>query len=200
MRLTDRIMENTHAYRLWQAPFQADKFAPILLHNDLSPVRRVLDVGCGPGINTEYFRAVDYLGIDWNPEYIDFARKRHRRTFVVADVTTYTVEHTEKFDFILVNSFFHHIDLKSVQRVLRHLATLLTPDGHIHIVDLVLPLEPGIASLLARMDRGKFVRPIDHLSALVREVYEPVLIEPFDVGMLGATLWKFAYFKGRVKS
>ena len=62
MRLTDQVMENPHAYRLWQAPFAEPKFAPVLAHNDLSRVRRVLDVGCGPGTNTHHFAGADYLG------------------------------------------------------------------------------------------------------------------------------------------
>jgi trans-aconitate methyltransferase len=64
-------MENTLAYRLWQAPFRAEKFAPILAHNDMTRIRRVLDVGCGPGTNTQYFAHGDYIGIDMNAKYIE---------------------------------------------------------------------------------------------------------------------------------
>ncbi len=66
MKLIAQIMENTQAYRLWQAPFADEKFAPVAAHNDLSRVRRVLDVGCGPGTNTQHFSGADYLGIDRN--------------------------------------------------------------------------------------------------------------------------------------
>ena len=45
MRLLNRIMENTAAYSLWQAPSAEKKFAPILAHNDLRQARWVLDEG-----------------------------------------------------------------------------------------------------------------------------------------------------------
>ena len=34
----DRLMENVHVYRLWQAPFAEQKFAPVVRHNDLRHV------------------------------------------------------------------------------------------------------------------------------------------------------------------
>src|SRR5207248_8165202 len=104
MKPLSRIMELTHAYRLWQAPFVDAKFAPILAHNDIRRVRRVLDVGCGPGTNAHLFSGVSYVGIDHNPSYIAYARNRFKGNFVVADATTYEVESTERFDFILANS------------------------------------------------------------------------------------------------
>ena len=79
MKLHARVMENTLAYRLWQAPFAEQKLAPLFAHNDLRAVRRVLDVGCGPGTNTPHFADADYLGIDFNAAYIDSARRRHGR-------------------------------------------------------------------------------------------------------------------------
>ena len=199
MRLTDRIMENTHAYRLWQAPFVEQKFAPITRHNNLNLIRRVLDVGCGPGTNAHRFADADYLGIDWNSDYIEYARRHHKGSFVVADVTKYTVAPGQRFDFILVNSFFHHIDTENAQRILSHLGTLLTDNGHVHILELLLPDRPSIARLLARMDRGKFPRPSQDLLRVVEDVFEPVVLEPYVLSALGVTLWDFVYIKGRVK-
>jgi SAM-dependent methyltransferase len=197
MKLTDQIMENTHAYRLWQAPFVAQKFAPILAHNDLARVQRVLDVGCGPGINTRYFTGSDYLGVDWNPEYIEYARRRYKRNFVVADITRYTVSPGERFDFILVNSFLHHIDTLNVHRNLSHLSTLLAEGGHIHLLDIMLPGQPSIARFLARMDRGKFPRLVEEWLGIIEQTFEPVLVEPYDLKAFGTALWNMVYFKGR---
>ena len=104
------VMENTLAYRVWQAPFAERKLAPFLAHNDVSAARRVLDVGCGPGTNTGHFAGSDYLGLDFNPAYIESAKRRYGRRFEVADVTKYTVAPDERFDLIFANSLFHHID------------------------------------------------------------------------------------------
>jgi len=129
MRLGAAALEHTLAYRLWQAPFADKKLAPLFVHNDLRAVRRVLDVGCGPGTNTRHFSHADYVGVDINPRYIAYARRRYGREFLVADVTA-GPDLGARFDCVLVNSFLHHVDDAEAHRVLRHLAPLLTTDGH----------------------------------------------------------------------
>ena len=200
MRIIDQIMENPHVYRLWQAPYAELKFAPILAHNDLSRVRRVLDVACGPGTNAHHFADADYLGIDSNPGCIQYARRRYRRDFLLADVTQYKVAPGERFDFILLNSFLHHVDTRAALPVLAHLRTLLTDDGHVHILDLVLPERPSLARFLARLDRGEFPRPLPAWLDLVTGVFEPVVLEPYRLTALGVTVWNMVYFKGRGKA
>lgn len=194
-----RLMENTLAYRVWQAPFAEQKLAPLYAHNDVARARRVLDVGCGPGTNTAHFAHADYLGIDFNPSYIESARERYGREFVVADVTKYEVAPDQRFDLILANSLFHHIDTASTQRILAHLATLLSDDGHVHVFDLVLPERASVSRLLARADRGEFPRPVDEWRTLFSAAFEPVVFEPYPLGAAGMTLWNMVYFKGRAR-
>jgi len=197
MDLTDTILEHTLVYRLWQAPFAEQKFAPVLANNDLQRARRVLDVACGPGTNTHHFVRSDYLGVDFNGRYIQNARKRHRREFVVADVRNYRVEPSERFDFILVNSFLHHLDTRDVLDILNHLRSLLTDDGHVHLLELVLPDDPSAARLLARWDRGKYARPMTEWQAIFTQIFEPVIFEPYPLTAMGVVLWNMVYFKGR---
>jgi SAM-dependent methyltransferase len=199
MKFTTRIMENTHAYRLWQAPFVEKKFSPVLAHNDLNKVKRVLDVGCGPGTNTSHFAHTEYLGIDHNPRYLEYARRRHGREFMVADITRWSVTPAARFDFILINSFFHHVDTASAREILAHLNTLLTDDGHLNVIDLVLPERPSIPRFLARHDRGEFPRSLQTWKEIFAESFEPVVFEPLDITGMGATLWEMVYFKGRPK-
>lgn len=199
MRLSDHIIEHELPYRLWQAPFAEDKFSPVLAHNDLQYVRRVLDVGCGPGTNTHHFTGADYLGLDCNRVYIDSARRRHGRNFVVADVTQCQLHKSECFDFILVNSFLHHVDTPDAERILAQLSGLLAENGHVHILELVLPGQLSAARILARMDRGDFPRPLEEWQTLFSQYFEPVLFEPYPLRALGTTLWNMVYFKGRKK-
>jgi len=199
MNLTARIMENTYAYWLWQAPFVAKKFAPILTHNDLRQVRRVLDVGCGPGTNTRYFAHAQYLGIDHNLRYIQYAHRSHGQDFVAADITRWTLAPTARFDFVLINSFLHHVDTPSARGILSQLREIVTDDGHVHIVDVVLPEKPSIARFLTGHDRGKFARPLEVWREIFAEMFETVVFEPFELTGLGVTLWQLVYFKGRAK-
>jgi SAM-dependent methyltransferase len=190
-------MEHVTAYRLWQAPFARQKLAPVLRHNDLSAVRRVLDVGCGPGTNADAFAHVDYVGVDNNPEYIAWAQRRYRGRFLVADVCRDGLPAGSGFDFILVNSFFHHVETPAVRQILSRLSELLTDGGHIHILDLVMPDHPGLPRLLARWDRGDFPRPLSEWKELFTDALEPVLFEPYPLGAFGVTLWNMVYFKGK---
>jgi SAM-dependent methyltransferase len=199
MKSYARLMENALAYRVWQAPFAKKKLAPLYAHNDLARARRVLDVGCGPGTNTAHFASSDYLGIDINAAYIESARRRHGREFVVADVTKYDVVPDQRFDLILANSLFHHIDIASTRRILSHLATLLSDDGNVHIFDLVLPAHASISRFLARADRGEYPRPLETWHDLFTSAFEPVVFEPYPLGVAGMTLWNMIYFKGRAR-
>jgi SAM-dependent methyltransferase len=197
MKLPSGFMANTTAYRLWQAPFARQKLAPVLRHNDLSRVRRVLDAACGPGTNSGFFPHADYLGIDINDRYLDYARRIYGRRYVQADLLDYNVDTNGRFDFVLVNSFFHHVDDAGTRGILARLHGLIAPGGHIHIVDLVLPESPGIARFLARSDRGSFARTLDQCRALFEADFEPVVFERYRLSLAGVTLWKMVYFKGK---
>jgi trans-aconitate methyltransferase len=193
-----RLLENTRVYRLWQAPFAEKKWAPIVRHNDLARVQRVLDVGCGPGTNTRYFLDKEYLGIDINPRYTADAGARFGKEFVTADVTTWQSA-GKTYDFILLNSFLHHIDDQGCRRILANLQTHLEPSGFIHILDLVLPERVSAARVLARADRGGFARPLAPWHELFSEFFEPTLFEPYSLSVAGIDLWKMVYFRGRLR-
>jgi len=197
--LTARLLEQPWVYRSWQAPFADQKFAPILAHNDLGRVRRVLDIGCGPGTNAKHFTETEYLGIDINQHYIEDARKRYRREFVACDVRTYGPPRVARFNFVLSNSFLHHLNSDEVHSILTHINTMLTDDGHVHILELVLPDSPSIPRLLARWDRGKFARSQQDWSTTFSKLFEPVVFEPYRLTGAGATLWNMLYFKGKVR-
>lgn len=191
------VMNYAGAYRLWQAPFAEKKLAPVLQYNDVGKARRVLDVGCGPGTNAGHFSKAKYLGVDWSESYVNYAKRRFGREFIVADVASYEPPPGILYDFILVNSLLHHIDDENSLRVLSKLKDLLAEDGYVHILDLVMPESPGVARLLAHWDRGEFARPIEKWRSLFSVKFEPVLIEPYALTACGVTLWNMVYFKGK---
>ena len=194
------VLEHPTVYRLWQGPFVGSKLAPLKRHNDLTKARRVLDVGCGPGTNASEFRGVDYLGVDLSPEYVEYARRRHGNRFAVVDVRDDPIPGRPHFDFVLVNSMFHHLDTPNVRSTLAALARRLTEDGHIHIIDLELPDAPRIPRRLARWDRGKFPRSLSEWREVFFEAFDPVVFEPFPVPARGPALWRMVYFKGRLRT
>jgi SAM-dependent methyltransferase len=192
-------MDNTTAYRVWQALFCEQKLVPLKNYTDLRNVRSVLDVGCGPGTNTSHFLHTDYVGVDVNKGYIEYARRRYGRTFVAIDVCAYVPAAGSRFDLILVNSFLHHIDDHNTLNILSKLKSWLTPDGYIHVLDLVLPEKPGIARMLALCDRGDYPRPLEKWREVFERSFDGVVFEPFSLTALGLTLWNMVYFKGKPK-
>ncbi len=166
----------------------------------MNRVRRVLDVACCPGTNTKYFTYAEYLGIDFNERYIQDASRRYRRNFPVADVRKYTAAPEDRLDFILVNSFLRHPDDKDSLAILSHLSSLLTEDGFIRMLELVLPEKRSVARLLARRDRGKFARPVEGWHRLFEGLFEPVVFERYPFTGMGVTLWDPVYSEGRPRA
>ncbi len=197
MKSVASLMDHVTAYRLWQAPFVKQKLAPLRQYNDWGSIRSVLDVGCGPGVNTRHFGHADYLGIDLSPQYLAYARRRYQREFVVADASRFALSVDVRFDFILLNSLLHHVDDLRAACILAHARTLLSSDGHVHILDLVLPSTPGVARQLAAWDRGGYPRALAAWQALFIRHFQPVVFQPYAISMGGIVLWHMVYFKGR---
>lgn len=197
MHVIDRLLEHPAVYAAWQAPFVSQKFAPVerfLRHED---IRRVLDVGCGPGTNAQRFAGAEYVGVDINERYLATARLRYRGRFIQADLETADVSSLGGFDTILVNSFLHHLPDDAVDRVLRQLHTLLAPGGCVHILELVLPERRSLARMMARLDRGRYARPLSAWRELFVAHFEPLAVEPY---AFAGGLWAMLYFRGRARS
>jgi SAM-dependent methyltransferase len=188
-----RILESPLVYRLWQAPFAVRKFEPVARYLQAHPPTRVLDAGCGPGTNAGRFSHVDYVGVDVNARYLEVARAMHQGRFIEADLATANLSALGQFDTIIVNSFLHHLPDPAVQGLLDRLHDLLEPDGRIHVLELVLPANLSISRVMARIDRGRFARPLEHWRALLGARFTPVVVEPY---MLGRWLWSMLYFQG----
>lgn len=197
MGARERLLEHPAVYSAWQAPFAAQKFAPVERWLREHKVRRVLDVGCGAGTNAKHFADTDYVGVDVNDRYLQAARARFGGRFVQADLTGAHLSTLGTFDMILVNSFFHHVADEDVERILVQLSSLLSPDGTIHILDLVLPSRKSLAWIMARLDRGRFPRPIDRWRTLFGAAFDQLVFQPY---FFGGRLWSMVYFQGRRKS
>ena len=193
-----RVLSFSPVYRLWQSPFAAQKMRPITSHNDMKNVRRVLDIGCGPGTNAKYFKHCQYQGLDLNPSYIETAKRLHPwGSFSTEDATKY--QPAEKFDFVLLNSLLHHLNDEQVSVVLKAARRAMTNDGAVHIIELV-KAKQGLPAFLASKDRGEYPRIEEHWLRLFEQEFRTEIFEPFPVRGLGATLWELVYYKGRLRS
>ena len=197
MGVRERLFEHPAVYRAWQAPFAEEKFAPVERRLRDREIRRVLDVGCGTGTNANRFKHVEYVGIDINERYLQMARARFGGQFVQADLTTADLSSLGTFDTVLVNSFLHHVADADVERILTRLTAALGPDGRVHILELVLPERVSPAWVMARLDRGRYARPLDRWREMFSAVFEPSVVEPY---YFGGGLWSMIYFQGRLRA
>jgi SAM-dependent methyltransferase len=164
-RLIDRALEIPIVYQGWQAFHDREKLEYVASRIMPRPGLKVLELGCGPGTNAHLFTGCQYLGIDINPEYVKKAQRLFpEHTFVTADVLRYDFT-AGAYDWVLVNSFLHHIDDQQVRAIFAAVARIRA--ARVLILDLVLPAEPSVARLLARLDRGEYARPIEAWRALL---------------------------------
>jgi SAM-dependent methyltransferase len=196
-RLVDRMLECPAVYAAWQAPFAARKFAPVERRLERTNVRRVLDVGCGPGTNAHRFAGAEYVGVDINDHYLSIARSKYAGQFVQADLEHADLTALGTFDTILVNSFLHHLPDDAVGRVLGQLGHLLDPAGSVHMLELVMPDRPSRATLMAKLDRGRYARGLSAWRQLFEAQFDPIAFEPYH---FGAGLWAMVYFHGQVRT
>ena len=132
-----------------------------------APSGRTLDICCGTGNFAGVARG-EYLGIDLNPAYISYAKKRFRgdpsKTFLVADITGFGFR-PKYFDNTLLISALHHFSDEYLMAILDKINQ--TTRGRIIIMDPAMETRSPISKLLIRLDRGSFMRSVDRQIGLV---------------------------------
>lgn len=134
---------------------------------------KILDLGSGPGTNVRIFLAdarYEYLGIDINRRYVDYANRRFGTMFQQGDITS-LAGITDRFDIILLNSVLHHLDDQAARTVLAGSALHLAVGGRFVVIDMILPSDLSWRSWPARsmirLDRGAFCRTAGEIESLL---------------------------------
>lgn len=161
---------------------------------------KVLDLGCGPGTSTHFFRKEDYLGIDISKDYIDAARSRHPTfSFECIDFTSLTSKShlvpLGGFNLILAYGLMHHLDDNLCRQFFNKAHEILQPNGHIICFDgCIYPTQRKRKSIFVRADRGKFIRTPGELKSLseqagfncISTIEEDSLLIPYSLQVLSA--------------
>jgi len=194
-RLYDRWSAHLGAYGIVERlsrPLRRDAVAAL----DLAPGDRVLDVGCGPGVNFELLREAvgpggEVVGVDLSPGMVAAARDRARRndwgnvSVVRGDVTALGVVDGS------VDSALATLVLSTVPDGVAASARVrdaLVPGGRLAVLDGRLPREGAVGvlrSVLAPLYRrvAAFRPDADPLAAL-RESFPAVeVVETYDAGL-----------------
>jgi SAM-dependent methyltransferase len=161
---------------------QGHEFAGRALRDGYDPYRPgpVLDLGCGTGKFSKFFEPGEYVGCDIDAGRIESARENYPgHEFLVADATELQADFVARFSFVFCHAWVHHIDDEPVRRILDRIAAggrrAERPIGML-IFEPILPDRPllnPLGYLLAKLDRGRFVRP----DRAMRSLFEPFLLE-----------------------
>ena len=184
-----RLLEIPFVYRLSQillGPGAGRMLGPILGKIFTSHPRRMLDVGCGPFLNTPDPEGL-IVAVDINPSYInqytggfidqdprlifDPPPSRRRLGYLAsADKLPFP---DASFDEIRSSGLFHHLTDTEAVGALKEWNRCLQPGGWMMILDAVLPVRPWarpLAWLTRRLDRGTHMRRQEDLLKIFQQV------------------------------
>lgn len=139
--------------------------------------QRVLDIGCGPAYYFDRLPACDYFGFDTDAVYIADATKRFgaRGRFFAEPYTEERRQTLPPIDRIMLMGLLHHLDDAACEGLLDLVARSLAPNGRVVTLDTVLFAgQSALARLLAKNDRGDFIRYPEGFLALARRRFAQV--------------------------
>lgn len=138
---------------------------------------RVLDIGCGPGYVAEWLSGSEFIALDTDQKYIDYARKRYGKygEFHCTALTDDFLRGRPSFDYVLMNGVLHHLCDRDASEVLRLCHKGLKPGGIIVTLDGFYTDGIGpVTRFLLDHDRGKFIRTKSQYLALANSVFAHV--------------------------
>jgi SAM-dependent methyltransferase len=199
MSLRHKLLAHPAVYGAFHRIFSGEKVRELGLLLDTLPKGRALDLGCGPGTSAPEFlrRGWQYLGVDSESAYVEFARSRWSGRFLCADATRLG-DLGESFELVLVNSVLHHLDDRGAQAILAAAAERLCPEGRVVVMDLVVPEGWGAGALvgraLVRLDRGDWPRPAAALETLLLSQFAEVSGRPYTLALGPLALWEMRLY------
>ncbi len=133
---------------------------------------KILDIGCGPGNVIEHIIGrfdVDYVGIDYDPIFIEAARAKYGHLdncrFVVGDATDDELYRSTDADIVIALETLEHIPLNSALRVVEHVCGIVRP----RLFLVTVPAEVGPAVWIKNW--GSILIGYDRKSGNFRETF-----------------------------
>jgi len=103
-----------------------------VVRKELDCRRKTLDLGCGTGIFSSLFD--DYIGIDISSKFINHARKKYKKQFMIMDATEIKFNN-ESFDNVFVFGVLHHLNDQTLLSVLSEIRRILNKNGKALILE-----------------------------------------------------------------
>ena len=164
------ILRLPAAYRLLHALFGTSRMRRFYAEEFIRPKpgSHVVDIGCGTADILEYLPEVSYFGVDHNPQYITYDRRRFPKAqFHVASVGRRLKDLLPPADIVMANAVLHHLTDEEAFALFETAKDLVSGNGRLVTLDNhYRPKQNPISRFLIANDRGKFVRTRQQYAAL----------------------------------
>ncbi len=178
------------ARRMFEANFSGEK--KVIQEELGNTYGKILDVPCGTGEFSFLFKKIDYVGVDLDKTYVDYATKKHHKTFMVMDATKLNFQ-DHSFDSVLVIGFFHHLSEEQIDSVLGEVKRVLKKDGKFLLIEDA-PVKNKlnfIGRLGQKYDRGATIREAKFYIDKLNKFFEVKRDYPMRSGF-----WQYHVFVG----
>ena len=174
------ILNNPKIYQAYQVlgGFHAARIKAFNQYVDLNNVKRIFDIGCGPGHFSETIsKDIDYIGFDTDQNYIDYANKHFggsARFFNrIFDKTA--IREFGNPDLIIMNGVLHHLNDETFKIIASDAAASLNKNGILYTLDgCYTDNQNIITKFLLDNDRGGFVRNSSEYNSLLKESFNTI--------------------------
>lgn len=135
---------------------------------------KILDIGCGTGVSASVIVDMEhqsYTGIELMSGYAAIAAKRNPKGKVLAMDATKMDFPSHSFDLAFFSGVWHHMDDKTVRRVLVETKRVLKTKGVLLVAEPLFTPGRWYSNMLLKRDRGRHIRTRDGYLALVKDWY-----------------------------
>ena len=127
---------------------------------------KILDIGCGPADILSHLPGVDYVGLDMNSAYLNYARNRfgNKGRFIAQRVSKGIINDISPsgFDTVLAKGVLHHLNDDEAIQLFELAMFALRPAGRLITFDgCYVKGQSRLTRFILSRDRGNFVRTQD---------------------------------------
>lgn len=157
----------------------------------------VLDCGCGPAQYRKLIKSKKYIGVDFNPNHIQTAKKNYPNDiFYEGDLSKFDFQIIGKVTDVLLFGLLHHLNDENAKNLINNLLNQLEKNGKLTAIDPVYVIQKNFydsfANFIASKDQGNYVRKENEYRKLVNselatvetQIYKNLLRIPFYLHIL----------------
>jgi cyclopropane fatty-acyl-phospholipid synthase-like methyltransferase len=167
-------------YNAFQAAVGATALRRRLIENRVraKPGDKVIDIGCGSAPTLQWLPAVEYIGLDINPDCIALAQRTYgsRGTFIVG--TPQSVRDHPRFkgaDIVIAVGVLHHLDDEEAEQCIRFAYDVLKTEGRFICHEACwTPNQGAISKYIMSTDRGRNIRTEQQYRQLAAKAFKRV--------------------------